>query len=121
METKKRIIILATIGKLIISYLLFYYFWKAEDFLAIKYIEFSIICLAICYILLQLLTRKLSSAAHWWDWVYYFGLFAIMLSSILISSGTFNLFHTLTQIGTVLLIIPLFADIYQLFLKTKRK
>jgi hypothetical protein len=121
METKKRIIILATIGKLIISCLLLRYFWEAENFLAIKYIDFSVICLAISYILLQLLTRKLSSAAHWWDWVYYFGLFAIMLSSIFISTGTFNLFHTLTQIGTVLLIIPLFADIYQLFLKTKRK
>lgn len=121
METKKIIIILATISKLIFSFLLFMYFWKAEDFMAIKYIDFWIIVFAIIYILLQLLTRKLSSAPHWWDWVYYIGLLAIMISSIFISNETFNVFHTLTRIGTVLLIFPLFADIYQLFLKKKLK
>lgn len=121
METKKIIITLATISKLILSFLLFMYFWKAENFLAIKYIDFRIIIFAIIYILLQLLTRKLSSAPHWWDWVYYFGLLSIMIASIFITNETFNVFHSLTRFGTVLLIVPLFADIYQLFLKKKLK
>lgn len=121
METKKLIIVLATIGKLVLSGLLFMYFWKAQDFLAIKYIDFWIIVFAIMYILLQLLTRKLSSAPHWWDWVYYVGLLCIMIASIVISNETFTLFHMITRIGTVLLILPLFADIYQLFLKKKLK
>jgi hypothetical protein len=121
METKKVIVILATLSKLIISGLLFMYFWKAEDFLEIKYIDLGIIILAIVYILLQLLTRRLAIVSNWWDWVYYAGLLCIMLASIFISQETFNTFHMFTRIGTVLLILPLFADIYQLFLKKKLK
>jgi uncharacterized membrane protein HdeD (DUF308 family) len=121
MEKKKLIIVLATLGKLSISVFLIMYFWKAEDFITIKYIDIAIILLAIVYILLQLLTRKLSSAPHWWDWVYYIGLLCIMIASIFISQETFNVFHMLTRIGTVFLILPLFADIYQLFLKKNLK
>lgn len=121
METKKLIIVLGTLGKLIISVFLLMYFWKAEDFIAIKYIDIAIILLAIVYILLQLLTRKLSTAPHWWDWVYYFGLMCIMIASIFISQETFSTYHMITRIGTTLLILPLFADIYQLFWKKQIK
>ncbi len=117
MKFKNLILAFAISGRLFLSFLLCSYFWKSNDLAHLQQIPIYILMLAAIYIGLQLLTRKLSQVQNWWDWVYYFGLLSIMLPNLLANRSNQNIFHFISDYGTICLIIPAIIDGWNLILK----
>lgn len=112
---------LVIVGKLILSVLICTYFWNTTDLVSLKQLPVSVIVLAVIYIGLQMLTRKLSEVSNWWDWVYYFGLLSIMIPVTFATREYESVFHMITDIGTICLIMPALADGYFLIVQSPKK
>lgn len=112
MNTTRLILALAIIVKLALSVLISSYFWNATTLMEIKQLPIYILILAVAYIGLQMLTRKLSGIQNWWDWVYYVGLLSIMIPAMLANAENFKLYHAITNYGTLCLILPVLVDGY---------
>lgn len=119
--SKRLLLALVIVGKLVLSVLICTYFWNATDLLALKQLPIMVIILAVFYIGLQMLTRKLSEVNNWWDWVYYFGLLSIMIPVTFATKQYEQIFHLITDIGTICLILPAMADGYFLIVQSPQK
>ena len=98
--------------KFILSFILCLYFWNATTIILLKQIPISIVLVAIIYIGLQMLTRKISKIHNWWDWVYYGGLVSIMITVSFATLEYFKVFQYIVELGTICLILPIFIDGY---------
>lgn len=112
MRNERLILAFAIIAKLISSVFICLYFWNATQLFEIKQIPLSILILAVIYIGLQMVTRKLSTVHNWWDWVYYIGLLSIMIPVTFANAKSELVFHLITDIGTICLVLPVLADGY---------
>lgn len=119
--SKRLLLALVIIGKLLLSVLICSYFWNTADLLGLKQLPVSVIILAVLYIGLQMLTRRLSEVNNWWDWVYYFGLLSIMIPVTFATKESENIYHLITDIGTICLILPALADGYFLIVQSPNK
>jgi hypothetical protein len=119
--SKKLLLAIIIIGKLVLSVLICSYFWNISDLISLKQLPVFVIILAVIYIGLQMLTRKLSEVNNWWDWVYYFGLLSIMIPVTFATKESETIFHLITDIGTICLILPALADGYFLIVQSPNK
>lgn len=90
------------------------YYWTTEELDAIRRLPMELMVLCLGYILIQVLKRWLYRNRNWWDWVYYIGLASAMLPTVLASDESAGLFHTITDYGTVFLLVPVILDVYAL-------
>ena len=98
--------------KFILSFILCLYFWNATTIILLKQIPISIVLVAIIYIGLQMLTRKISKIHNWWDWVYYAGLLSIMITVFFTTLEFLKFFQYFVVFGTLCLIVPVIIDGY---------
>lgn len=119
MNSIRLILAMATLAKLIISIFVALYYWKVSDLTSITELPFYVLGLCVAYILLQMLTRRISAASHWWDWVYYLGLISVMLPVTFANEANLALFNWVTDLGVALLILPVLVDGYLLISTTK--
>lgn len=110
-------------GALLLSLLTFAvivvrYYWQSDDLDAIRILPRDLMLFFLFYVLIQVLKRWLYRDRNWWDWVYYIGLASAMLPTFTASEESANLFHTITDYGTIFLIVPVVLDFYTLL---KRK
>jgi hypothetical protein len=115
--SKRVLLALVIIGKLVLAALICSYFWNTSDLISLKQLPYSIILFAVLYIGLQMLTRKLSSVNNWWDWVYYGGLLSIMIPVTFATQGSIKIFEPITDFGTICLILPALVDGYYLIIQ----
>jgi len=118
-NSNQLILVLATLAKLIISGVIALYYWQVSDLRGITDLPFYILGLCVAYILLQMLTRRISAASHWWDWVYYIGLLGIILPVTFANDNNLSWFNWVTDIGVLLLILPVLIDGYVLVISKK--
>lgn len=114
MNSSRIILSLAIVVKLILSVIICWYFWNATELIEIKQIPIYILILAVVYIGFQMLSRKISAAHNWWDWVYYIGLLSIMIPVMLANEKNKDVYNIITDYGTLLLILPVLVDGYYL-------
>jgi hypothetical protein len=119
--SKSLLLALVIIGKLVFSLLICIYFWNSTDLLSIKRLPIYIIVLAVLYIGMQMLTRKFSEVNKWWDWVYYFGLLSIMIPATFATKQYEQIYHLITDVGTIFLILPALVDGYFLIVHSSNK
>jgi len=94
------------------------YYWQTDELDAIRMLPRYLIILFLFYVLVQVLKRWLYKDRNWWDWIYYIGLASAMLPTFMASKESANMFHTITDYGTIFLIVPGALDFYKLL---KRK
>ena len=119
MNSNRLILAVAILAKLIIAVLVAGYYWNSSDLESLTNIPFYVLGLCVGYILLQMLTRRISAASHWWDWVYYVGLLSVILPVTFAQESNLTFFNWLSDIGIVLLILPVLVDGYLLVSSTK--
>lgn len=112
--SRKLILWLCALGKLVLSALIVIYFWKTNSLESYKDIPFTVLLLAVAYIILQLISRKFSSTNRIWDWVYYLGLVSIMVSVTFSNQENLSIFNSISDYGTLLLVLPIFIEFYYL-------
>lgn len=110
LNSNRLILAVATVSKMILAVLIAKYYWETQELEGITQLPFYLLGMAVAYILLQMLTRRISSAQHWWDWVYYLGLLSIILPVTFANESNQNIFHWLTDLGIVLMILPVIVD-----------
>jgi hypothetical protein len=108
----KGYLILLTFIKGAMAGVLLYYFLKVRGLEDLTNLPIYIIMAGITYIVCQLFSRKLSSIHHWWDWLYYIGLAAIMLPASFANLNWFSIALCLSQVGAIFLFIPLLVDVF---------
>jgi len=91
-----------------------WHYWTTDDLEGITQIPTFTLILTLVYILIQISKRYIFKNQNWWDWLYYLGLIAMMLPTVLANDSNASLFHILTDYGTLFLIIPIFFDGKQL-------
>jgi hypothetical protein len=114
MKSNKIILHLAIVAKLILSFFISSYFWNTDTLYDINNLPVYVLILCVAYIVLQMISRKISTAQHWWDWVYYLGLLCIMLPVMLANEESLKMYNYITDYGTLLLLIPVLVDGYLL-------
>jgi hypothetical protein len=107
---KNLIVRLAVVAKLVLAVLICSYFWDSTTIDSIRQIPMVVLIMCVVYIGLQMLTRRLAGSQNWWDWVYYIGLLCIMIPVSIANEENAQLYHAMTDYGTVLLIIPVLVD-----------
>lgn len=112
MNPSRLILALAIVVKMVLAVLISWYFWNAATLVEIKQLPVYILVYAVVYIGLQMLTRRLSNVHNWWDWVYYIGLLSIMIPVMLANSENEKMYHAITDIGIICLILPVLVDGY---------
>ncbi len=108
----KIILALTILFKIVLAIAIGLYYWNTNDFEAIKRLPIFLLLLCVLYILLQMLTRRLTKVNNWWDWVYYVGLVSIMLPVLFAKANNQHIFHLITDFGTLALLIPALVDGY---------
>ncbi len=119
MNFTRLVLAIAILAKLIIAVFIASYYWNSSDLESLTNIPFYVLGLCVGYILLQMLTRRISAASHWWDWVYYIGLLSVILPVTFAQESNLTFFNWLSDIGIVLLILPVLVDGYLLISSTK--
>lgn len=109
-KLEKLVLRLAIVVKLILSILICLYFWGVNDLEGIQHLPMYVLIFCVSYIGLQMITRRISKAQHWWDWVYYAGLLCIMIPVIFADETTLNVYNVITDFGTLLLVLPVLVD-----------
>ena len=109
-KLEKLVLRLAIIVKLLLSILICSYFWGVNDLEGIQQLPMYVLIFCVSYIGLQMITRRISKAQHWWDWVYYGGLLCIMIPVMFAEENTLNIYNVITDFGTLLLVLPVLAD-----------
>lgn len=108
--TRILIIRLAIVIKLVLAVLICSYFWDATTLEEIKQLPMVVLIMCVAYIGLQMLTRRMTGSQNWWDWIYYLGLICIMIPVSIANEKNEQLYHAMTDYGTILLIIPVLID-----------
>lgn len=107
---RNMILRIAIVAKLALAILICSYFWQSTTLEEIRQIPMQILILCVAYIGLQMFTRRFSGTQNWWDWIYYVGLLSIMIPVSIADKKNEILYHSITDYGTLLLIIPVLID-----------
>ena len=89
---------------------------KDFDSLILTPVYVFIVCLI--YIALQVVKRYLFKEQHWWDWLYYIGLLAVVLPVLTGTLENLETMHLVASIGSVFFVLPVLLDVYQLTKKS---
>lgn len=86
------------------------YYWQHSELQAIKEIPMFIMVVTLIYILVQILKRSIYKDQRWYDWLYYIGLIAMMLPTVLVTEGNLSMFNVITDTCTLFLIVPIILE-----------
>jgi hypothetical protein len=86
------------------------YYWMNNSFESVTYVPVYMMILAFCYVLTQISKRYFFKNQNWWDWLYYIGLIAMMLPNFFVNEAYSEIYNTLTDVGTLFLVIPILLD-----------
>ncbi len=109
---KKGYLFLLSLIKSTMAIVLIVYFFQQIALEDLINLPVPIVIAGIVYILCQLISRKISPAKRWWDWVYYVGLVFIMIPASFANIDWFAVARVLAQIGALILFLPILADVY---------
>lgn len=110
MKEKKLVRVVMLVAMLACAAIIVTYYWRNETLDAIIQVPMYIMIIALVYILIQILKRSMYKEQRWYDWLYYIGLIAIMLPTVLANEGNASIFHVLTDFGTLFLIVPVLLE-----------
>lgn len=99
---------------LILAIIIVVYYWQSDELNAIQVLPKYLMFLFLFYVLAQVLKRWLNKDRYWWDWIYYIGLASAMLPTFMASEESAHIFYSLTDYGTLFLIVPVLLDFYKL-------
>lgn len=86
------------------------YYWLDDSLEGMKDVPEYIMVLALIYVFLQIIRRRISAKQEWWDWLYYLGLLAMILPNMLATASHLIYYNYLTDFGTLFLIIPVLIE-----------
>ena len=86
------------------------YYWLYDSLESIVDVPEYVMVLALVYVFLQIIRRKYSSKQQWWDWLYYLGLIAMIIPTLLADSTYLVYYNYLTDYGTLFLILPVLLE-----------
>jgi len=104
---------------LLVGGLIINYYWKNDSLKSIVSVPMSIMVFTFVYILCQIGKRFAFKKQNWWDWLYYIGLVVIILPRFLATPENLSIFQTVTDIGILFLLVPVFFDGKQLLDENK--
>lgn len=107
---KKNLHISIVLGSAILGFLIILYYWQNTTLISLQEPPIYLMVFAMSYILLQILKRYAFSGQNWWDWLYYIGLFSMLLALFFAQESSLVFFSWFTQIGTFFFLVPLFFD-----------
>ena len=90
------------------------YYWNNDSLESMVSVPITIMIFTFIYILCQIGKRFFFKKQNWWDWLYYIGLLVIILPRFLATPDNLSLFQSITDIGILFLIVPVFLDGKQL-------
>jgi hypothetical protein len=86
------------------------YYWFNDSLESIVDVPEYVMVLALVYVFSQIIRRKYSRKQHGWDWLYYLGLIAMIIPTLLADSNNLVYFNYLTDYGTMFLILPVLLE-----------
>ena len=114
MKNKRLIRFIILIVMLLVGGVIINYYWKNDTLESMVSVPLVIMIFTLVYILCQIGKRFFFKKQNWWDWIYYIGLLVIILPRFLATADNLYLFQTITDIGILFLIVPVFLDGKQL-------
>ncbi len=93
------------------------YYWSNDSLNSMLKVPLFIMIFVLIYILLQILKRYLYKEKKWWDWLYYIGLIVIVIPTYFATENNLTTFQTITDFGSLFLVIPLLFDFKNVFQK----
>lgn len=105
---KNNALILAMIlsASLIVGFVIVSYYWGIRKYVEILHPPFWVWLVALIYILLQIVRRKISHDRRWWDWLYYVGLSAMVLPVFFGNEEIGVFFIRMAQWGSFMFLVP---------------
>lgn len=101
---------LLLILNLVLGAIVVLYYWSNDSLESITQIPIYVMIMALCYIFVQIARRYFFKKQNWWDWLYYIGLIAMMLPTVVADPSNMPFMRILTDYGTLFLIVPVFFD-----------
>lgn len=104
---------------LLVGGIIINYYWKNDSLDSMLIVPMGIMVLTFIYVLCQIGKRFVFKKQNWWDWLYYIGLVVIILPRFLATPENLVVFQTLTDMGILFLLVPVFFDGKQLLDENK--
>ena len=98
------------LGMMVCAGIVINYYWQNSSLEALKEIPMYVMIFTLVYILIQILKRSIYKEQRWYDWLYYIGLIAIMLPTVMVSESNLSFFNIITDTCTLFLIIPIVLE-----------
>lgn len=98
------------IGMLICAGIVTTYYWRNWELNSLKEIPMYIMIVTLIYILIQIIKRAIFKEQRWYDWLYYIGLIAMMLPTVIATENNASIFNVVTDICTLFLIVPILLE-----------
>ena len=114
MKNKRLIRFIILILMLLVGGVVINYYWQNDSLESMVSVPLVIMIFTFVYILCQIGKRFFFQKQNWWDWLYYIGLLVIILPRFLADSDNLGIFQTVTDIGILFLLVPVFLDGKQL-------
>ncbi|MDX1445144.1 hypothetical protein [Lishizhenia sp.] len=92
------------------------YYQSASTMADLRVLPNSVLIAVAIFIVLQLLKRFMFKRMYWFDWLYYFGLIAILLP-LLLKFEEGEWLHDVTDFGSLFLVLSPLIGIVMLLLK----
>lgn len=86
------------------------YYWQNSELETLKEIPMYVMIVTLVYILIQIFKRSIYKEQRWYDWLYYVGLIAMMLPTLMVSESNLTLFNYVTDVCTLFLIVPIVLE-----------
>ena len=86
------------------------YYWQHSALETIKEIPMYVMIVTLVYILIQISKRSIYKEQRWYDWLYYIGLIAMMLPTVMVSESNVEIFNYVTDVCTLFLIVPIILE-----------
>lgn len=115
-QLKKILVILSIVLSLVCGGIVVSYYWSTDEFYDIRNVSIVALSALVIYVVLQLVKRFLTKEMESYQWLYYIGLAAVVIPVFLKTSES-QLLHTLTDYGTLFLLVPPLIDGYKLVKK----
>lgn len=110
MKENKKIYPILLVANLILGGWVVAYYWINDSWEARVALPMPLLIPVFGYILIQILKRYLFARKNWWDWLYYLGLFAVVLPTYFMDTPNQEYFHWITDFGSFFLIVPILMD-----------
>lgn len=121
MKNSRLIRIVLLIVMLLLGGIIVNYYWSNDSIESMVSIPMWVMIVTFIYILCQIGKRFVFKKQNWWDWLYYIGLFAIILPRFFATADNLSFFQLATDIGIVFLLVPIFFDGKQLLDENKNQ